>query len=101
MGGRAEQQGFQALEHTIHVEGPLDGLVARRLETLILGASPGERIRIDLSLTVEANDFVIAVLAEALNRSRATVELHGLGPHRLAALARLGVDISALQRALH
>jgi anti-anti-sigma regulatory factor len=90
----------EASKDLIRVEGELDGLAARRLEALLGGLPEGTRVRLDLTGVSRMYDFGVAVLASALTRCRAAVELLGLHARRARELAALGVDTRALERAL-
>ncbi len=89
-----------ATASTLRLEGDLDGLAARRLETLLVGLPAGARIRIDLTGIGRFYDFGVAVLASALERCRAAVELLGLQARRVRELASLGVNTAPMERAL-
>ncbi len=84
----------------IRLEGDLDGLAARRLETLLAALPADARVRVDLTGIGRCYDFGVAVLASALARCRAAVELLGLQARRVKELAMSGVDTAALERAL-
>jgi ABC-type transporter Mla MlaB component len=84
----------------IRLEGDLDGLVARRLESQLAGLPAGARVRVDLTGIARFFDFGVAVLASALSRCRGAVELLGLHARRVRELALLGVNTAALERAL-
>jgi ABC-type transporter Mla MlaB component len=84
----------------IRLEGDLDGLAARRLETTLAALPAGARLRIDLTGIVRFYDFGVAVLASAMGRCRGAVELLGLHGRRVRELALLGVNTGPLERAL-
>ena len=84
----------------IHLSGTFDGVAARRLEALLVGAQPGTRLRVDLTKVREFHDFGIAVLAQALARSPARVTLLGLRHHQIRVLRYFGVDTAPLEHAL-
>jgi anti-anti-sigma regulatory factor len=83
----------------IRVSGAFDGLEARRLEVMLVGAEPGVRLRLDLTQVREFHDFGIAVLAQALTRCKAQVILLGLRQHQIRVLRYFGVDTTSLERA--
>lgn len=83
----------------VRVSGAFDGLEARRLEVMLVGAEPGVRLRLDLTQVSEFHDFGIAVLAQALTRCKAQVTLLGLRQHQVRVLRYCGVDTTSLERA--
>ncbi len=87
-------------ESVIRLEGVFDGLSARRLEALLVGADTGVRFHIDLTQVREFHDFGIAVLGHALTRSRAHVTLRGLRRHQIRVLRYFGVDTGPLESAV-
>jgi anti-anti-sigma regulatory factor len=89
-----------ATASVIRLEGDLDGLAARRLEALLAELPAGARVRVDLTGIARFYDFGVAVLAAALARCRAVVELLGLQLRRVRELSLLGVNTAALERAL-
>jgi hypothetical protein len=84
----------------IRLEGVFDGLAARRLEALLVAAEAGARFHLDLTQVREFHDFGIAVLGQALARSRAHVTLRGLRHHQIRVLRHFGVDTGPLERAV-
>jgi anti-anti-sigma regulatory factor len=80
------------LESTIRLEGVFDGIAARRLEALLARAAPQVRFEIDLTQVREFHDFGVAVLANALTRTRAHVVLSGLRRHQVRLLRYFGVE---------
>lgn len=89
-----------AEQTVIQLEGVLDGVAARRVEAAIARTAPGARLRVDLTHIRDFHDFGVAVLAQALARSRAVVELRGLRRHQLRILGYFGVDAEAADHAL-
>jgi len=83
----------------IRLSGAFDGLAARSLEVLLVRAESGERFRVDFTQVREFHDFGIAVLAQALTRSKAHVTLLGLRQHQIRVLRYVGVDTASLERA--
>lgn len=87
-------------ESVIRLEGALDGLVARRVEAMLMRARPGERFHLDLTQVREFHDFGIAVLGQALARCEARVTLSGLRHHQICVLRYFGVEMAPLERAI-
>lgn len=87
-------------ETVIRLEGIFDGPAARRLESVLVRANAGAWIRIDLTQIREFHDFGIAVLGQAMTRSRAHVTLRGLRHHQTRVLRYFGVDAGPLESAL-
>jgi len=82
----------------IHVDGVFDGLTARRVEALLGRAAEGRSIDLDLTQVRDFHDFGVAVLAQALTRSRARVAVRGLRLHQLRLLRYFGVATGPLDR---
>jgi anti-anti-sigma regulatory factor len=78
-------------ETVIRLEGVLDGLAARRVEATLALASPGSRIRIDLTHVRDFHDFGVAVLGNAVTRCPASVQLSGLRQHHIRVLRYFGI----------
>src|SRR5512133_3815682 len=87
-------------EASIRIEGVLDGIAARRLEALLVAADAGVPFHIDLTHVREFHDFGIAVLGQALTRSRAKVTLRGLRQHQIRVLRYFGIDAGPLESAV-
>jgi anti-anti-sigma regulatory factor len=83
----------------IRLDGAFDGVAARRLEALLGDAAEGVPVRIDLSQVREFHDFGIAVLGQALTRTRARVTIRGLRQHQIRVLRYFGVDAGPLESA--
>ena len=90
---------FETDHSLIRMSGTFDGLRARRLEAMLARAEPGASLRVDLTQIREFHDFGIAVLAQALTRSKAQVTLLGLRRHQIRVLRYFGVDTAPLERA--
>jgi hypothetical protein len=84
----------------IRLEGVFDGLAARRLEALLVEAEADAEVHVDLTQVREFHDFGIAVLGQALTRSRAHVTVRGLRQHQLRVLRYFGVDAGPLESAV-
>jgi anti-anti-sigma regulatory factor len=87
-------------ELTFQLEGVFDGVAARRLEAALASASPADRLNVDLTHVREFHDFGVAILGQALARTRAAVEVRGLRRHQLRVLRFFGVDAGPAERAL-
>ncbi len=87
-------------DSVVRLEGVFDGVAARRLEALLLNAGPEIRLGIDLTQVREFHDFGIAVLGQAMTRSRARVTLRGLRHHQIRVLRYFGIETGPLESAL-
>jgi anti-anti-sigma regulatory factor len=84
----------------VRLEGVFDGPAARRLEALLVDAGVSARIHVDLTHVREFHDFAIAVLGQALTRTRASVSLRGLRQHQIVVLRYFGIDPAPLESAV-
>ena len=82
------------------LEGVFDGMAAAHVEEVLLGATAGERVLVDLTQVREFHDFGVAVLARALGRCRADVRIRGLPLAQLRVLRAFGVDAGPVARAV-
>jgi anti-anti-sigma regulatory factor len=87
-------------ESVIHLEGILDGFVARRLQATLVRADAAARIRVDLTRVTEFHDFALAVLGQALACCKARVTLRGLRRSQLGVLPYYGVATAPLELAI-
>jgi anti-anti-sigma regulatory factor len=90
---------MMAADSVIRLEGAFDGVTARRLEALLVDAAEGLPFDIDMTQVREFHDFAIAVLGQALTRTRAHVRIRGLRQHQIRVLRYFGVDAGPLESA--
>jgi hypothetical protein len=89
-----------AADPVIRLEGAFEGVTARRLEALLADAVEGSPVDIDMTQVREFHDFAIAVLGQALTRTRAHVRIRGLRQHQIRVLRYFGVDAGPLESAV-
>lgn len=92
------RSGTRRGELLIEMDGVFDVPAAKRLGTLLARALPGDSIRIEAARVSHFQDFGLALLAQALEETRAArVALRGLRDHQLRILRYFGVDASRLR----